>query len=267
MLKPKGPEPILKPAGPPGKRAYAIGDIHGRYDLLEALLWAIRKDASERRTIDTYLVSLGDLIDRGPESNRVMEAFVRPQSGFTSTNVLMGNHEEMLLRGLTGETNLLQGWLDHGGYACAESYGVNAAYLRGQSADIQFDALSAAIPDSHLTVLQSTLESIRFGDYLFAHAGIRPGVDLDQQSARDLRWIRKDFLESDAALGCVVIHGHTVTETVTERSNRIGLDTGAYKTGLLTAIMIEETERAYIKAYEVDGRIRVSREIRPGLPD
>ncbi|MEM7767291.1 MAG: metallophosphoesterase [Pseudomonadota bacterium] len=267
MFKPKGPRHIANPAGPKGKRAYAIGDIHGRYDLLEALLWAIRKDASERPTLDTHLVSLGDLIDRGPESNRVVEAFTGPQEGFMSTNVLMGNHEEMLLRGLTGEANLLQGWLDHGGYACAESYGVNAAYLRGQTADTQFDALSAAIPDSHVSVMRKALECIRFGDFLFTHAGIRPGVAPDQQTARDMRWIRKEFLESDAPLGCVVVHGHTVTDHVVERSNRVGLDTGAYKTGLLTAMMIEGPERVFIKAFDDGNRIRVSRELRPGLPD
>ncbi len=267
MFKPRAPKPITRPSGPPGRRAYAIGDVHGRYDLLEALLWAIRKDASERPKRETHLVSLGDLIDRGPDSNRVVETFANPLPGFTSTRVLMGNHEEMLVRGLTSEPHLLQGWLDHGGYDCAESYGVSAAYLRGQPADVQFDALTAAIPDSHVDLMRRSLECIRFGDYLFAHAGIRPGVALDQQTARDMRWIRKEFLDSDAPLGCVVVHGHTVTEEVVERPNRIGLDTGAYRTGLLTAVMIEGEERVFLKALDTGSRIRVSRELRPGLPD
>jgi len=267
MFKPKGPKSISRPVGARGKRAYAIGDIHGRHDLLEALLWAIRRDANDRPKLETHLVSLGDLIDRGPDSRQVVETFTHGLEGFASTNILMGNHEEMLVRGLTGEAHLLQSWLDHGGYACAESYGVSAGYLRGQPAEVQHDALNAAIPDSHVALMRGALESVRFGDYLFAHAGIRPGVPLDQQTARDMRWIRKEFLDSNAHLGCVVVHGHTVSDEVVERPNRIGLDTGAYRTGLLTAIMIEGHERVFLKAFDDGNKIRVSRERRPGLPD
>lgn len=265
-FKSKTPKRLDSPAGPKDKRAYAIGDIHGRYDLLDALLRAIKQDAADRPNMETHLISLGDLIDRGPESNRVVERFSKPVDGFTATHVLMGNHEEMLVRGIRGEANLLQGWLDHGGYACAESYGVNAAYLKGQADDILEDALVAAIPQRHVAVMANALERIRFGDYFLVHAGIRPSVALDDQSARDMRWIRKPFLECDDPLGCVVVHGHTVIEDVEERSNRIGLDTGAYKSGLLTAIRIEGRERSYIKAHDDGGSIRVYREPHPGQP-
>ncbi len=234
--------------GSPGKRLYAIGDVHGRLDLLDELFVKILKDARGRPSKPTFLVMLGDLIDRGPDSRGVIERIMSAHRGFDRVVNLTGNHEEMMRRGLSGEPHLLKGWLDHGGYQCAQSYGVSMSELLGQEVAVIEDILQSCVPREHLEFLAGFSDSARFGDYLLVHAGIRPGVSIDQQSARDMRWIRGEFLESAANHGVVVIHGHTVTEGVTMLPNRIGIDTGAYKSGLLTAIRIEDDECEFIQA-------------------
>ena len=240
------------PAGPRGHRAYAVGDIHGRLDLLDQLLARIEADAAARAKAKTTLVFLGDLIDRGPQSAQVIERLrtYRPRS--TRVTFLMGNHEEVLLRLLAGEYSLLADWLRFGGAQCAESYGVKAPELRRAEPARALQMLREAVPKSHVKFLQGFADTASFGAYLFVHAGLRPGLPLASQSKADLRWIRHPFLEDGSDHGHIVVHGHTISEQVEIRPNRIGIDTGAYRSGILTALAIEGGERWLI---QTDGRL------------
>jgi len=155
---------------------------------------------------------------------------------------LLGNHEEVLLRILAGEADLITKWRSFGGKECLESYGVDTAKLAGLTDEEALAIVSKAIPAEHVEFLQSFDDSCRFGDYLFVHAGIRPGIEIDQQRQSDLRWIREPFLFDETDHGFVVVHGHTIRSEVEMRPNRIGIDTGAYKSGVLTALAIERSD-------------------------
>lgn len=233
-------------AGPPGMRAYAVGDIHGRLDLVDDLLGRIEDDILERPVETAVLVFLGDLIDRGPDSAGVVERLRTLDHFPARTLFLLGNHEEVLLRALAGEPDIGHDWLGFGGDACVESYGLSASLLQTMDERRMAEALAAAIPPAHVEFLKTFGDTFQFGDYLFVHAGIRPGVPLDQQSPADLRWIRRPFLTDGKDHGCMVIHGHTISDGVDIRPNRIGIDTGAYRTGVLTAIAIEGTEQRFL---------------------
>src|SRR5437868_813036 len=231
------------PAGARGYRAYVVGDIHGRVDLLEHLLAKIHADLQRRPARKTLLVFVGDLIDRGPSSAQVIERLRCYRRDGVQPVFLLGNHEEVLLRIIGGDSSVVDSWLQFGGLQCLHSYGVTLAQLRGKSAEEVVEIVRTIIPTEHVEFLETFVDSCRFGDYLFVHAGIRPGVDVDQQSQSDLRWIRDPFLFDDSNHGFVVVHGHTISDEVDERPNRIGIDTGAYRSGVLTALAIEGTER------------------------
>lgn len=240
--------PEWKPRGARGHRAYAIGDVHGRLDLLDALLETIDRDDRERAPRQTVLVMLGDLIDRGPSSAEVVErlrTFERPR---TRPVFLSGNHEEILLRLIGGEERLLAGWLRFGGGECLASYGADPRRIAAMAPDEAIAAIRAAIPDAHVAFLRGFSDTFRFGDYLFVHAGIRPGLPLHQQTQADLRWIRSPFLEDARDHDFMVVHGHTIVETVEQRPNRIALDTGAYRSGVLTALGVEGDDRWLLEA-------------------
>lgn len=226
--------------GPAGRRAYVIGDVHGRADLLSALLEEIRTDNARRPARDVRLIFLGDVIDRGPGSREVIALIRRGIPGFAAVHGVMGNHEESLLLGLGRAPWRLPGWLAHGGLAFARSYGLAPAELIGRPAEDIADALLDAVPAADIACLEAFRDYIRFGDYLLVHAGIRPGRPLEAQARQDLRWIREPFLSSRRRHGCMVVHGHTAGADVCWRPNRIGLDTGAYRTGVLSALMIDE---------------------------
>ena len=151
----------------------------------------------------------------------------------------MGNHEEMLLRVMSGQPGIVHAWLAAGGDACAESYGLSTERFAIQEEEEIVALLRGAVPDTHLQFLHDLEATARFGDYLLVHAGIRPGVAIEDQAPDDLRWIRRPFLSSRRDHGVVVIHGHTISDGVDRHSNRIGIDTGAYRTGILTAAAIE----------------------------
>jgi serine/threonine protein phosphatase 1 len=159
---------------------------------------------------------------------------------------LLGNHEEILLRILAGERKLVDGWLKYGGTEFLASYGLAADSLRAMSGRATIKAIRDAIPRSHVEFLESFADTLSVGDYLFVHAGIRPGVDLSLQLQSDLRWIRQSFLDCETDHGRVVVHGHTIDENVVERSNRVGIDTGAYRTGVLTSIVLEDDSRRFL---------------------
>jgi serine/threonine protein phosphatase 1 len=243
-------KPRIPPAVPPGVRAYAIGDVHGRRDLLDELLAAIDLDNDRRGTARTHLVMLGDLIDRGPDSRGVVERLRRFDLPGIELILLCGNHEEALLRLIAGEQGLLDDWLTFGGSECLASYGVDPATLRGLSERDAGEVIRDAIPQSHKAFLQSFDDTVTIGDYLFVHAGIRPGVHLSMQLQRDLRWIRQPFLDDDRDHGCVVVHGHTISDEVMELPNRIGIDTGAYRSGRLSAIGLEGSARWFLDTGE-----------------
>ncbi|MFC7537161.1 metallophosphoesterase [Sphingomonas sp. GCM10030256] len=233
--------------GPKGCRAYVVGDVHGRADLLDTLLWRIEEDNRSRAPKVCYLVFLGDLIDRGPASAQVLERLCSYSPEGIKPVFLAGNHEEVLLRVLNGDGDLLPRWLRFGGAEFAASYGLNPdALVRVEPAEA-IDRLKSAIPPEHRSFVAEFADTFRFGDYLLVHAGVRPGVHLDEQEHQDLRWIREPFLSDRRDHGFVVVHGHTITEEVQERPNRIGIDTGAYRTGVLTALAIEEGERWFIQ--------------------
>lgn len=233
-------------SGSPGKRLYAVGDIHGRLDLLDDLLGRIRADIAARPVDNVALVFLGDLIDRGPQSAGVIER-ISTLRGFPGRCLcLLGNHEEALLRVLAAEPGLAYDWLGYGGDACCESYGVDATALTAMDEARIAAVLGKAIPPHHLAFLKGCGDTIRFGDYLLVHAGIRPGVPIEKQEPKDLRWIRQPFLSDAHDHGCMVIHGHTISEGVEQRANRVGIDTGAYRTGILTAAVVEGGDLHFI---------------------
>ena len=234
------------PTGARGYRAYVVGDIHGRHDLLEDLLAKIHADLQHHPAPKTLLVFVGDLIDRGPGSSEVIERLRTYKRPGIEPVFILGNHEEVLLRILDGDISLISSWLQFGGLECLQSYGVDPGMLRGRSAVELVQFVRAAIPAAHAEFLRGFVDSCRFGDYLFVHAGIRPGVPIEEQRQSDLRWIREPFLFDETDHGFVVVHGHTIASKVDELPNRIGIDTGAYRSGVLTALMIEGDQRRLI---------------------
>jgi serine/threonine protein phosphatase 1 len=234
------------PRGKEGARAYAVGDIHGRLDLLNEILELIEADIASRPERRNFIIFLGDLIDRGPESAGVVERLRTYSLPGARAIFLGGNHEEVMLRMLAGEKKILPSWLKFGGAECAQSYGLDPDSLRLLEEDAALQLLRAKVPPAHIEFLSSFGDTFRFGDYLFVHAGIRPGIGLEEQDLHDLRWIRDPFLSDAKEHGFVVVHGHTIVERVEERPNRIAIDTGAYHSGVLTALGIEDDQRWFL---------------------
>ena len=232
---------------PPGVRVYAVGDIHGRSDLLDLLLVRIGDDQAADPAPAPVVVFLGDYIDRGMDSAGVIDRLAgEPVPGMAARFVL-GNHEEFLLRFLAGESNWYS-WLDNGAMTTMESYGVD---LQGwpytfPEPEKARDDLAAAMPAAHRAFFEGLETHVRIGGYFLVHAGVRPGVPLEDQAVHDLLWIREEFLRSDADFGAVVVHGHTPTPRVVSRANRIGVDTGAYASNVLTCVVLEGHKRRFL---------------------
>lgn len=226
---------------PPGRRVYAIGDVHGRADLLVKLLEDLRADVDrggfEGRPI---LVFLGDYIDRGFQSKDVIDILLGDMLSPFETYFLKGNHEAAMLQFLTDPT-IGPRWAEFGGIETLVSYGIRPPRTRTSREQWQqaSDELNAVLPPEHLDFLNHLDLSVRIGDYVFVHAGVRPGVPLDEQSEYDLLWIREEFLADRRPLGAVIVHGHTPASAPHRDSRRIGLDTGAYLSGKLTAARFE----------------------------
>lgn len=239
-------EPSRLPARayiPDGQRVYAIGDVHGRADLLENLLGEIERDDAGRPAAQTTIVLLGDLVDRGPHSRQVIDRLLDRDWGARAVRYLLGNHEEVMLRALAGDLEIVRFWMRIGGAETMTSYGVDAETLAEGSAQKILDAFIPNVPRGHQALLHRMEDRVSIGDYCFVHAGIRPGVALERQQVEDLRWIRREFLDFEGDHGAVIVHGHTVTEDVEEFDNRIGIDTGAYRTGRLSALGLEGSAR------------------------
>lgn len=227
---------------PAGTAIYAVGDVHGCADLLDRIRQAIADDARRRSSRRKVIVHLGDYSSRGPDARRVHDTLIEaPLSGF-ETICLRGNHEDILLRMLDGDDEAGHHWLAYGGRATLASYGI-AAPQEPHLSDRELDRLrklfSERLPRAHLEFMRSLPISHREGGYLFVHAGLRPGVPINEQAPRDMLWIRKRFLESDEDFGAVVVHGHSEFKEPVIRRNRIGIDTSAYSTGRLTGVVLE----------------------------
>jgi serine/threonine protein phosphatase 1 len=232
---------------PDGLRIYAIGDIHGRLDLLDDLLSSIAADNCARGAgVRTLYVFLGDLIDRGPDSRGVVERLMRLAESGPDARFLMGNHEEVLLRALDGDVRALRFLVRIGGRETLLSYGICEEEYRSHDYDDLLRMAIERVPASHRAFLAGFEKWISVGDYLFVHAGIRPGVAIEEQADSDLYWIRDDFLRHRDSFGKMVVHGHSITEEIDVRANRIGIDTGAFASGRLTAIGLEGEERWFL---------------------
>jgi len=221
-----------------GTRVYAIGDIHGRSDLLDRLLETIAKDATDapKRRV---LVTLGDYIDRGPDSAAVVERLstLHRKAPFKDFELcfLKGNHEHLMEHFLQGRDDGRM-WLGCGGAETLKSY--NAKWTAHDAA--------AHIPKRHRRFFAELALMHREGDYVFAHAGVRPGVKLDEQRAQDVLWIRDRFLDATRNFGAVIVHGHTPVDVPNVLDNRIAIDTRAWASGTLTALVLQGAEQRFL---------------------
>jgi len=249
-------KPFLKafdrtPAGsttrrvPDGTRVYCVGDIHGRDDLLRDVAGCVDADMATRSFDNAVTVFLGDYIDRGADSKRVLE---RLASGEWPTSIiaLAGNHEDFVLAFLD-DAEILDFWRGQGGLETLHSYGVDVgpAMVGRDFVEVQA-AFTARLPKHHRDYLEALKVSASIGDYFFCHAGVRPGVALDRQTRDDLLNIREPFLTSQAEHGKLIVHGHTPAVAPEIRPNRIGIDTAAYATGRLTCLILEKDEQHFL---------------------
>jgi serine/threonine protein phosphatase 1 len=230
------------PSVPDGLRIYAVGDIHGRADLLNDLKKIIAADRAVNSMLEAYTVFLGDYIDRGPDSKAVLDV-LSAHSFPTPIIPLCGNHEAMLLTILDGE-NPMRSWLRNGGVETLRSYGVDVGQVRTEVGLSQAAAHFRAIfPTTHHKFLRNLRLSHTVMDYFFCHAGIRPGISLEKQRDEDLLMIREEFLSSNRTHPKMIVHGHTPVQEPEIKFNRINLDTGAYISGRLTCLVLEGSSK------------------------
>jgi len=228
-----------RPSLPADLRIYAIGDIHGRLDLLHKLLALITTDIALRPTARPVYVFLGDYIDRGPSSRETIDRLIEHGAAHESV-FLKGNHELIAIKCLS-DPGLFDRWLRLGGLETLVSYGVPAETLANgkQIAELQ-SAFHSALPQAHFRFFRDLKNSFACGDFFFAHAGVKPNVELSRQKESDLLWIRGEFLSSKKDFGKIVVHGHTPAGEIEVGLNRINLDTGAFATGRLSCLVLEK---------------------------
>ncbi|WP_166141614.1 metallophosphoesterase family protein [Methylosinus sp. RM1] len=226
---------------PPDLRIYAVGDIHGRADLLDKLARRIEEERASAPSA-VLTIFLGDYIDRGLQSSTVVDWLSRGDFP-TPFLALRGNHEEIFMRFLE-DASVLESWRRFGGIETLHSYGVEvSSIMRGKGYEEARRALSARLPDAHRRFIQETPLTASYGDYFFCHAGAKPGVPLDAQRAEDLLWIREEFLSFRGAWEKMIVHGHTPVSEPDILPNRINVDTGAFATSILTALVLETDSR------------------------
>ena len=239
----KSPDPVgLKARVPDGVFVAAIGDLHGHLELLEPLLIKIQDVARRSENRQRTLIFVGDYVDRGPKSSALVERLLQGVEGFEMI-FLKGNHDETLLRFLS-DPSVGEVWRNFGGLDTLRSYGV-VHEPGGVWAETR-KKFAHAMPQPHIQFFKNLKLHHICGDYLFVHAGIKPHVPLDQQTEQDLLWIREEFLESKTNFGKIIVHGHTPASEPEVKHNRIGIDTGAYMSGKLTALVLEGTERQFL---------------------
>lgn len=270
--------PGRPPRTPPDTVVYAIGDVHGSSGLLREILEGIRVDSEGRAARRRVLVFLGDYVNRGRDARAVVDLAIAPGLPEFEVVRLKGNNEDLVVRFLDGDLIVGAHWLDYGGIETMRHYGMevsnpwardpaelealrwksetmadygvgSAAPLGGKANFLARlrDEFESCLPPRHLQFFRSLGIAHREGDYYFVHAGIRPGVPLDAQRDLDCMWIRQSFLDSDADHGVVVVHGHSVVREPEVRPNRIGIDTGAYLSGVLTCLVLEGSERTFLQ--------------------
>lgn len=231
---------------PDGLRIYAIGDIHGRFDLLQPVHAQIRRDLAARPAEQSIEIFLGDYVDRGPQSRDVVEWLIRSEPACDERICLMGNHEDLLLGGLADAAGT-EAWLVNGGIETLLSYRPTPrASLADMTLDDVRELFAEAFPESHRAFLSELSHMQIYGGYAFVHAGIDPDRPIDDQDPFDLLWIREPFLTSTADFGLVVVHGHTPAVEPEVRPNRINVDTGAFFTGRLTCLALEGVRRRFL---------------------
>jgi len=219
-------------------RLYVIGDIHGRSDLLDRIIDEIYRDIEGCGGRECLTITLGDYVDRGPDSRGVLDRL--SQNPFPTRYVALRGNHEALLEAFLQRPSVLDHWRHLGGLETLHSYGIAVNELmRGKGYEEAALALSAAVPEKHLAFLRSLKNSVTIGEYFLCHAGVRPGIPLDRQNIDDLLWIREEFLNSDLAHGKMLIHGHTPNEWPEVKPNRVNIDTGAFATGRLTCLVID----------------------------
>lgn len=227
-----------RPRVPDDVRIYAVGDIHGRADLLERVFERIDADLAKNPVPRAIEVYLGDYIDRGPASRQVLDGLVA-RNLTRRTVFLKGNHETYLCDFVSNPT-ILDEWQRLGGLDTLMSYGIRPSFNADPAAQTLLAAtFDRALPISHRHLLENLKSSFTCGDFFFVHAGIRPGIPLADQSEEDLLWIRQEFLQCEELFSKIVVHGHTPVPQPDIRPNRINIDTGAYATGQLTCLMLE----------------------------
>ena len=231
----------LRPSLPMGLRVYAIGDIHGRLDLLDGLLARIEADIRDRPADKVLQVFLGDYIDRGPSSCQTIDRLIA-HGGQHEALFLKGNHEAIAVRCLR-DPSVFEQWTRLGGIETLASYGISIDRLRDGRpiAELQ-SAFHEALPAAHFRFFRDLQLSFTCGDFFFVHAGVKPKVELLHQKENDLLWIREEFLNSSEDFGKIIVHGHTPTREIQVMPNRINIDTGAFATDRLTCLAIEGSE-------------------------
>lgn len=237
---------LPKPSLPSGLRLYAIGDIHGRVDLLTQLIRKIETDNQSRKG-KSRLLFLGDYIDRGLFSRQVIELLLQLRKKVKPAPIfLLGNHEQVMREVLRGDEMLLLSWMHWGGRETLLSYGVTPPANEKEVKAAQAN-LAAKTPKEHQDFLDLLENSAEYGDYFFCHAGVRPGIGLYDQNEQDLIWIRHEFLKHEGDFGKIVVHGHSISMQPEILANRINIDTGAYATGTLTALGLEGSKQWLIQ--------------------
>lgn len=231
-------------SAPEGMRLYAVGDVHGRDDLLEKLLLKIEQDGASAPVSRKVLIFLGDYVDRGLRSKQVIDRLCDLRLDGFETVFLKGNHE-LAMQQFLGDAQFGRTWKYYGGLETLHSYGIDDLTLSDDPRDFERarQRFLDVLPSEHRDFLDRLSLWAEFGDFYFVHAGVRPGISLARQIEDDLLWIREDFLSSRASFGKVVVHGHTPTEMAVFKSNRIGIDTGAYMTGVLTCLVLDGEQR------------------------
>jgi serine/threonine protein phosphatase 1 len=237
---------LLDAKGPEGMLIFAVGDLHGRLDLLTRMYEGITGHLRQRPVADWRIIHLGDYVDRGPDSRGVIDFLIAAKARDPRIICLAGNHDVGLLDFLA-EPDVNGLFAGNGGRQTAMSYGVALDFLDEAVFPSQYGDFCRAVPEAHRHFLRNLAYSAEFGDFFFCHAGIIPGVPLDEQQPRDLMWIRDRFLNHPGLHPKVIVHGHTPSAQPEVLANRVNIDTGAFASNVLTALVIEGSDKQLLQ--------------------
>lgn len=240
------------------ERVYAVGDLHGRFDLFEKILKEIGDDVTQNPVKTFKILFLGDLIDRGPDSAGIITRALQLSKSSKKLMFLKGNHEELFLSAMNGDQRAAEFFYQIGGRATLMSYGLDPALGDEMDGATLIRWMHDRIPKEHFDFVSSFEDMVTFANHVFVHAGLKPFVPLKKQRLSDLRWIRREFTGFGGEFPGVVIHGHSISSEVDETQFRIGIDTGAYRTGRLTAVAVDANERRYLSVQGEPGDYSMS---------